>query len=150
VNPVKTVDVYTCREILRIRSGVEQCSSPDGSGEYYWAELLRDCAESDALEATWAHYRTTSRSLLPADVLRRVAEFASPRLSAAEGRGGRLLLDRALEGWDPDRLVRWKRVFDTEVGRGAHVDDARDVADGVVAPGAHPAMAGDAAGEPVA
>lgn len=129
MTPVKTVDVYTCREILRIRSGVEQCPAPDEPGEYYWAELLRECAEADALDATWAHYRTSSRPLMPADILERVGRIAAARTLAAAGARDRSLLERAFLGWDPDRLVRWRSEFDTEVARGASVDDACAVAD---------------------
>lgn len=68
MNRVETVDVYTCRGILRLRAGIEQHSPPDGFGEYYWTELLRGCAESDGLEATWGHYRTRTRPLTPADI----------------------------------------------------------------------------------
>ncbi|MFC9518099.1 hypothetical protein ACFTSD_20415 [Nocardiaceae bacterium NPDC056970] len=129
MKPVKTVDVFTCREVLRIRAGVEQVPAPDEPGEYYWSELLRDCAESDVLEATWAHYRTTSRTLRPADILAWVGAVAEERIRGSRGVRERLLLDRALLGWDPDRLVRWDAVFTVEVGRGADSDAARDLAD---------------------
>lgn len=121
--------MYTCREVLRIRAGVEQVSIPDEPGEYYWAELLRDCAEADVLEATWSHYRTTPRTLLPADILERVGVFAEERIRAAREPCERLLMDRALLGWEPDRLARWHETFTVEIRRGAGVDAARDVAD---------------------
>lgn len=132
MNPVKTVDVYTCREVLRIRAGVEQAPVPDESGEYYWSELLRDCAESDVLEATWAHYRTTSRTLLPRDILERVGAVERERIRISRGVCARLLMDRALLGWDPDRLARWHTTFTVEIGRGADQETARDVADAAV------------------
>ncbi|PTR24771.1 hypothetical protein C8K36_10727 [Rhodococcus sp. OK519] len=129
MSPVKTVDVYTCREVLRIRAGVEQVPVPDEPGEYYWSEILRDCAESDVLEATWAHYRTTSRPLLPADILGRVGTVSKQRIQASRGVCERLLMDRALLGWDPDRLARWHTDFTAEIGRGASPEDACGFAD---------------------
>ncbi|CAM3150138.1 hypothetical protein RHDE110596_19620 [Prescottella defluvii] len=129
MNPVKTVDVYTCREVLRIRAGVEQVPVPDEPGEYYWSELLGECSESDVLEATWAHYRTTSRTLLPGDILERVGAVASARIRISRGVCEQLLADRALLGWDPDRLARWHTTFTVEIGRGAGTEAACAVAD---------------------
>ena len=126
---IKTVDVYTCREILRIRAGVEQYTAPDGFGEYYWTELLRGCAESDALEATWEHYRTRARPLMPADILGRVRARHNSRLAMVAGITERLLRERTGLAWSPGRIARWQNTFETEVGRGADIDDACDTAD---------------------
>ncbi len=142
MNPVKTVDVFTCREVLRIRAGVEQAPVPDERAEYYWSELLRDCSESDVLEATWAHYRTTSRTLLPGDILERVGAVARNRIRSSRRVCERLLLDRALLGWDPDRLVRWHTTFTGVIGRGAEAEAARAVADASVSD--HAALDADA------
>ncbi|MBM4724433.1 hypothetical protein GS439_20165 [Rhodococcus hoagii] len=142
MNPVKTVDVFTCREVLRIRAGVEQAPVADERAEYYWSELLRDCSESDVLEATWAHYRTTSRTLLPGDILERVGAVARNRIRSSRRVCERLLLDRALLGWDPDRLVRWHTTFTGEIGRGAEAEAARAVADASVSD--HAALDADA------
>ncbi|WP_206040144.1 hypothetical protein [Rhodococcus sp. HNM0563] len=126
---VKTVDIFTCREILRIRSGVEQYMAPDGFGEYYWAELLRDCSESDALEATWAHYRTKTRPLTPADILAQVGAEVATRVSMVARITDQLLCERTRFGWTAEQLARWNITFDTEIGRGADIEDARDCAD---------------------
>lgn len=126
---VKTVDVYTCREILRIRAGVEQYAAPDGFGEYYWTELLRGCAEADALEATWEHYRTRTRPLMPADILIWVRARHHARLTTVAGIAEILLRERAGLDWSTGKITRWQRTFETEVGRGADIDEARDTAD---------------------
>ncbi|MGW0177094.1 hypothetical protein ACWDUM_24985 [Rhodococcus sp. NPDC003322] len=126
---VKTVDIFTCREILRIRAGIEQYASPEGFGEYYWAELLRDCAESDALEATWAHYRTKTRPLTPADILGQVESRRAPRVAMVAGIADRLLRERTQFGWTAEQLTQWNATFENEVGRGAEIEDARDCAD---------------------
>lgn len=126
---VKTVDVYTCREILRVRAGVEQYAAPDGYGEYYWTELLRDCAESDALDATWEHYRTRTRPLMPADILIWVRARHNARLATVAGITERLLRERTGLDWPPRKIARWQRIFETEVGRGADIDAACETAD---------------------
>ena len=126
---IKTVDVFTCREILRIRSGIEQYAPPDGFGEYYWSELLRDCAESDALEATWAHYRTKTRPLTPADILGQVESRRAPRVAMVARIADRLLHERTRFGWSAEQLTRWSTTFETEIGRGADIEDACDCAD---------------------
>ncbi|MGO4201112.1 hypothetical protein AB4Z09_04995 [Rhodococcus sp. TAF43] len=46
----------------KLAKGVEQCACADEPGEYYRSELLRDCAESDALEATSRGRHTTADS----------------------------------------------------------------------------------------
>ncbi|MFI1462483.1 hypothetical protein [Nocardia carnea] len=126
---VKTVDVYTCREILRIRAGVEQYAPPDGFGEYYWTELLRGCAEADALEATWEHYRTRTRPLMPADILIWVRARHAARLTTVTGITEKLRRERTGLDWSDDKLTRWQKTFETEIGLGADIDDARDTAD---------------------
>lgn len=126
---VKTVDVFTCREILRIRSGIEQYALPEGFGEYYWAELLRDCSESDALETTWAHYRTSTRPLTPADILGQVESRRAARVAMVARVADGLLGERTRFSWTAEQLAQWKSTFETEIGRGADVEDARECAD---------------------
>lgn len=126
---VKTVDIFTCREILRIRSGVEQYTAAEGFGEYYWAELLRDCSESDALEATWAHYRTKTRPLTPADILGQVESERATRVATVARTADQLLYERSQFGWTAEQLTQWNITFETEIGRGADIEDARDCAD---------------------
>ena len=69
----RPADIFTCREVIRIISGVERRPPGERLDEYYWAELLAGCTESEVLEATWEHYRRQSRPIWPADILGWVA-----------------------------------------------------------------------------
>lgn len=126
---VKTVDIFTCREVMRIRQGVEPANEVDAADEYFWAELLKGCAEADVFEAVWDHYRRHARRLWPADVLLWVRREGSRRRDAGlqawrEGRGLRQAM-----GWDASLLARWDEVYQTETGRGAPHSAALAVAD---------------------
>jgi hypothetical protein len=76
---MKKADTYTVRELLRIRSGIEQTPLPDEQTEYFWTELLKTCTEADVLRAAWDHYRDHPRTLWPADVLSRALAMARER-----------------------------------------------------------------------
>lgn len=65
----RVADIFTCREVIRIISGIERRPAGERLDEYYWAELLGSCSESEVLEATWDHYRRHSRPIWPADIL---------------------------------------------------------------------------------
>ncbi|QKT13501.1 MULTISPECIES: galactose-1-phosphate uridylyltransferase [unclassified Rhodococcus (in: high G+C Gram-positive bacteria)] len=69
----RAADIFTCREVIRIISGIERRAPGERLDEYYWAELLGGCTESEVLEATWEHYRRHARPIWPADILARVA-----------------------------------------------------------------------------
>ncbi|WP_305092951.1 galactose-1-phosphate uridylyltransferase [Prescottella sp. R16] len=69
----RAADIFTCREVIRIISGIERRPPGERLDEYYWAELLGGCTESEVLEATWDHYRRHSRPIWPADILGWVA-----------------------------------------------------------------------------
>lgn len=73
----RPADIFTCREVIRIISGVERRPPGERLDEYYWAELLAGCTESEVLEATWEHYRRHSRPIWPADILGWVASRRS-------------------------------------------------------------------------
>lgn len=126
---IKTVDTYTCREIMRIRAGIEPDAEPDEEAEYFWAELLKDCAEADAFEATWDHYRSERRPLWPNDILEWVRTAEHRREQRADTAWKRILTDRALSGWPPESLQVWNRVFGSEIRRGASLTDATEIAD---------------------
>jgi len=126
---IKTVDIYTCREVMRVRQGVEPSSEGDAADEYFWAELLKDCAEADVFEAVWEHYRRHARRLWPADILCWVRREGSRRRSAGqeawrEGRGLRLSM-----GWDARLLACWDEIYLTEICSGATHSNALAVAD---------------------
>lgn len=129
VKETKTADIYTCREIMRIRAGIEPDPKSDQESEYFWAELLKDCAEQDVFEAAWAHYRTEQRPLWPADILNWVRTAENDRMERADVASKRLLMDRALSGWPPEVLDVWNRAFKSEIGRGAPLSKAQAVAD---------------------
>lgn len=129
VSRIRTVDGYTCRELLRIRAGIEPDADPDEDAEYFWAELLRDCAESDVFEAAWEHYRSERRPLWPTDILEWVKAAECRRKQRANTSWKRVLMDRALSGWPPESLEAWNRVFGSEIGRGASLTDATEIAD---------------------
>lgn len=65
----RVADTFTCREVIRIISGIERRPLGERLDEYYWAELLGGCTESEVLEATWDHYRRHARPIWPADIL---------------------------------------------------------------------------------
>lgn len=69
----RAADIFTCREVIRIISGIERRPAGERLDEYYWAELLGGCTEAEVLEATWDHYRRHSRPIWPADILTWVA-----------------------------------------------------------------------------
>ena len=69
----RAADIFTCREVIRIISGIERRPPGERLDEYYWAELLGGCTESEVLEATWDHYRRHARPIWPADILAWVA-----------------------------------------------------------------------------
>ncbi|RVW07053.1 galactose-1-phosphate uridylyltransferase [Prescottella agglutinans] len=69
----RAADIFTCREVIRIISGIERRPPGERLDEYYWAELLGGCTEGEVLEATWDHYRRHSRPIWPADILTWVA-----------------------------------------------------------------------------
>jgi len=126
---IKTVDAYTSREVLRIRQGVEPSGEVDVADEYFWAELLKDCAEADVFEAVWTHYRRHARRLWPADILCWVQQEGSRRREAGyeawqEGHGMRLSA-----GWGAETLARWDEAYQTELLRGATHAQALAVAD---------------------
>lgn len=72
-------NIYTVREILRVRHGIEQGPVPDEETEYYWLEILKGCLEQDAIAAVWRHYRVHNRPLFPADVLLLAKSAAADR-----------------------------------------------------------------------
>lgn len=69
----RAADIFTCREVIRIISGIERRPPGERLDEYYWAELLGGCTEAEVLEATWDHYRRHARPIWPADILGWVA-----------------------------------------------------------------------------
>lgn len=131
---VKKADEFTAREVLRLRMSVGQGSDGDPASEYYWAELLRDCAEADVLEAAWDHYRRQSRPLWPADILDWVAAEAERRRDAAALARELELAKRMADGWGEAALARWTPIFDVEIARGGRPEAAARVADEVAEP----------------
>lgn len=121
---VKTADHYTVRELLRIRMGIGQVQNCDEPGEYYWAELLKGCAEADVMEAAWAHYRHKSRPLWPADVLDWVRHEARRRRQRTHDARERAITSLTDFVDDPSALMKWTRVLDEEINRGAMFMDA--------------------------
>jgi hypothetical protein len=126
-----SVDLFTCREILRIRESFEPNAPFAGGDEYYWFELLKACDEATALTAAWEHYRKNSGPLTPAVILRYVGASAALNIETESIRG-RLLMDRALSGLPCEALARWNGVFVEESGSGATYDSAALAADRAV------------------
>ncbi|WP_430334491.1 galactose-1-phosphate uridylyltransferase [Rhodococcus sp. ACT016] len=79
----RAADIFTCREVIRIISGIERRPPGERLDEYYWSELLSGCTESEVLEATWDHYRRQSRPIWPADILAWVAARRSEGVETA-------------------------------------------------------------------
>lgn len=130
--PVRTADVYTAREVLRLRMSVGQMAEEDPGAEYYWAELLKDCSEDDVFEAAWDHYRIRSRPLWPADILEWVRNEAKRRIESITLRREVELAKRTARGWETPTLARWTPVFDLEIARGSGPDEAAQIADSMV------------------
>lgn len=126
---VRTADIFTAREILRLRMSVDQGQDGDPTAEYYWAELLKDCAEADVFTAAWDHYRNHSRPLWPADILRWVRIASERRLDGAVEHRGQGLAKRASGGWGAVALERWAAIVDEQISRGANPEAATKTAD---------------------
>lgn len=122
---IRTVDLHTIRELLRMKSALEAGARDLGASESYWFELLRGYSEADVFDAAWQHYCSRPRPLWPADVLASVDRLVAARAEAVRPVRAEIVERRSLNG----RSDGWVAVFDQEIARGASVEGAMRTAD---------------------
>lgn len=127
--PIKTADVFTAREVLRLRMSMDLRADQDPAAEYYWAELLQDCADADVFEAAWDHYRSRSRPLWPADTLEWARIESQHRHDAAVEQRKLELDERTGSGWVAAAFAMWTQIFDREIALGASPQSSAKAAD---------------------